>query len=526
MKTAGKLRWWVPVPALAVRVRWCADAASELDALERTVLDLADRSPRTLDELSEKLGVGEDVVLSAMYTLADRGLVEAPPQIDGRWRAVGEATSTEGASLSSGWVFITMYAGPGVVPRVWTEDRLPARTPRTDDGDVIDESLASDMNIGRPSEQAIAQAIARAVARGNMACGAAVANSTSSRTEGGPLASLVRLDPLDAKGQRARWPKVTLWSAVDVLPQPGGDATTVFHEPDVADAESEDAPVSVPLARWFFNDAPSVARALREKIDAQTRLGSVVLREAGFATREEVRALARQHREELAARIGGAPVDPWPDALERFSQYLEESQEWLILYRRESGLLDALLRCQAGAIESLASSLWSSAAPLMRAWAERWRPRLEGSGLSKAEKRERFSAEAVRSRLTSLALDRVLERSLAHLEQAASNVRATLKAIDDDEPGAGGALTLWLLPLVLFEQDEATSYARMVKAALSRDPDLFEHLDSLISARNSIVHQRQEAEADLSNRPEDIDLRLMQAATALASALEVSSLQD
>lgn len=505
-------RWWIPIPAWSVAVRWCADAESELDALELAVLALVRNAPRTIDDLVERLGLGDDVVLSALLDLADLGLIAPPGSAASRWQSVIDF-DFPGAELRSGSAFITVHGGFRSVPRVDVQPTRDHRPPEDIRDCIIDRALVRDVQIDRPVLRDVVDALARGVARGAMLCPAG--NARGGEEAWGPV-SLVRLDPLDAQGERDRWRRTVVWAAVDVLAGLGGDATLVFHEPDLDPCMARDTPVSTALGEWVLRHATGLAAELDRRVRELAIDRSVVLRAAGMNSIEALDEAVHQHREELAARLGFTLPPAWPAPLASAMGRLHEASRWLLIVRREPLFRDALARCLAAAVEALAQSLWQTVRDDLGAWAELWRPRLDAGGPWRTEKRLRFSAEAAARRLAEFELGDRLGASREHLLSGTADVTGTLKSIERGEPGAGTSVSLWLLPLTLLELDDARPHAARVHRALEVDPHLFNHLDALIDARNVIVHLREPTPGGLEERTEDMEAILLRVAVAVA----------
>jgi hypothetical protein len=516
VNTSQHTRWWIPIPAWAVAVRWCADAESELDALEHTVLALVRNAPRALDPLAELLGIGDDVVLSALLALADRGLVTPPGPDASLWKATQDVT-LPGSELRSGTAYITAHGGFRSVARLAQPSRNQ-RPPTDTDADVLDSALVEGVNIDRPNPGDVAEALARGVARGTMLCPAMSAVSAADATQ---FASLVRLDPLDAEGKKSGWRRTEVWAAVDVLPGLGADATLVFHEPDLAPHAEQDTPVSTALEKWVRMHAKKLDAELEHRVRALAIDRSVVLQAAGLASMAQLDEAVGRHRAALATQLGLALPQSWPAPFAEAHDRLCEASRWLLVARKEPRFDDARARCQAAAVEALAQSLWQSVRDDLKAWSALWRPRLEGAGkLSKTERRSRFSADALTQRLKAFGLHDKLGASLEHLKGSTEDLSRTIKTIERGEPGAGESVVLWLLPLPLLELEAAKRHADRVHRALACDPYLFDHLAALIDARNVIVHLRDATLTGLETRPEDLEAMLLRVAVALAPCVD------
>ncbi len=510
MSAQAASRWWVPIPAWSLAVRWCADAESELDALETAALGLLRNGDRTIDDLAELLGVGDDVVLSALLELADRGLVTQPESTAERWRAE-RGVESEGADLRAGRAFVTVHNGV-VAARELDEGRGGSATSQDTEDDVFDPALVSAAEIDRPSLGEVQAALTRGVARGVLAYRGRDRSGSSEPQR----VSHVRLEPLDAKGERNRLRRTIVWSAVDILPGLGGDAARVFHEPQLAPHEGADTPVSPALAEWVRRNAPEVVRELDRCVQSLAIDGSLVLRTANLRSLEELNAEMQRSRAEFAERLGIALPASWPAALGEAGSRIDEASRWLVLARREPRYRDALRRCHAAAVEALAQTLWRSVRDRLREWADCWRLRIKQGEFRKREKRERYSEEAAIRRLRELALADRLGPSLTHLLKSTEGVSETLRAIDRDEPGAGEAVTLWLLPLTLLDLEAARPHAAAIDRALAEHPHVFDALDRLIDARNVIVHGRSAPDASLAQQPDELEASLLRVAAALA----------
>ncbi len=502
-------RCWVPIPAWSLAVRWCADAESELDALETAALGLLRNGDRTIDDLAELLGVGDDVVLSALLELADRGLVTQPESTAERWRAE-RGVESEGADLRAGRAFVTLHNGV-VAARELDEGRKVASSQGSED-DVFDDALISAVRIDCPSLGEVQAALTRAVARGVLSYRGRDRGASSEPQR----VSLVRLESLDAKGERNGLRRTNVWSAVDILPGLGGDAARVFHEPQLTPHEDADTPVSPALADWVHRNAPEIVRELDRRVQALAIDGSLVLRTANLRSLEELNAEMQRSRAELAERLGISLPASWPGALGEAGTRIDEASRWLVLARREPRYRDALRRCHAAAVEALAQTLWRSVRDGLREWADGWRIRIKQGEFRKREKRERYSEEAAIRRLRELSLADRLGPSLTHLLKSTEGVSETLRAIDRDEPGAGEAVTLWLLPLTLLDLEAARPHAESILRALEGHPHVFDGLDRLIDARNVIVHGRSAPDASLANQPDEFEASLLRIAAALA----------
>jgi hypothetical protein len=505
-------RCWVPVPAWEVPVRWCADAESELDAIDVAALGLLRIAPRTADELAERLGVADDVALSALLELADRDLVTSPDLPTGSWRAERDI-ERGGAEFHRGSVFVTVYDGIEVVSTLIDERDGDVRLRAGEDNDVIDESSSRDANIEAVPLDDIQSALTQAVGRGAL-------RRVSPDERRVDRVSLARVERLDRHGKPLRPRRTTVWSAVDLLPGWEGGASRAFHKPQPHRVGDLETPVSATLESWLQERTPGVAEALARYVRGWNVDRSDVLRSANITSVEELDGEVRRHRAELAARLGVTLPDAWPISFGQAATELNNAGRWLIIVRRDSAHADVLRRAQASAVEALMQALWRSVEASLRAWGDSWRERLCRGDVGKTEKRERFSEDAARRRLEALGIADRLGPSLSHVASATAQVRTTLQAIERGEPGAGESLTLWLLPLALLERAPAERHAAAVLRALSIDPQLFDDLNRLIDARNTIFHHRESGAEALARQPEALETVLLRVAVSLAAALD------
>ncbi len=492
-------------------MRWCADAESELDAIDAAALGLLRIAPRTADELAARLGVADDVALSALLELADRDLVTPPDLPTGLWRAERDV-ERGGAEFHRGSLFVTVFDGIEVVSTLADARDGDARSSTGAEDGVIDESLSRDVSIEPVRLDDIQTALTQAVGRGALQHVAPDGRRID-------RVSLARVERLDGHGKLVRPWRTTVWSAVDLLPGWEGGASRAFHKPQPRRGCEKETPVSAVLESWLQERTPGVAEALARYVRGWNVDRSGVLRSVNITSLEELDGEVRRHRAELAARLGVTLPNAWPMAFGPAATELDTAGRWLIIVRRDSAYVDVLRRAQAAAIEALMQALWRSVEASLREWCDSWRERLSDGG-GKAEKRERFSEEAARRRLDTLRLADRMGPSLPHVASATAQVRRTLKDIERGEPGAGESLTLWLLPLTLFERAPAERHAAVVSRALAIDPQLFDDLDRLVEARNAIVHQRDSGAETLRCLPEALEAVLLRVAVSVAVALD------
>lgn len=504
-------RCWVPVPAWEVPVRWCADAESELDAIDAAALGLLRITPRTAEELAARLGVADDVALSALLELADRDLVTPPDLPTGLWRAERNV-ERGGAEFYRGSVFLTVFDGIAVVSTLIDARDGDARSDAGAEDDGIDESLSRDAKIESVGLDDIQTELTQAVGRGAL-------KHVSPDGRRIDRVSLARVERLDGRGKAVRPRRTTVWSAVDLLPGWEGGASRAFHKPQPRRGGDTETPVSATLESWLQERTPGVAEALARYVRGWNVDRSSVLRSVNFTSLEELDGEVRRHRTELAARLGVTLPGAWPISFKQAATELDTAGRWLIIVRRDGAHADVLRRAQAAAIEALMQALWRSVEPSLREWRDTWSGRLSDGG-SNVEKRERFSEEAARRRLGTFDLADRLGPSLPHLASATAQLRRTLKDIERGEPGAGESLTLWLLPLTLFERAPAERHATAVLRALAVDPQFFDDLDRLVEARNAIVHQREIGAEALARQPEALETVLLRVALSIGAAIE------
>jgi hypothetical protein len=488
-------RLWVPQPVTAVPVRIVLDGGSELDALEETLLGLLRIAPQDARELTQKLRISRALALSALATLADRAIVTAPEEPGGLYRCAADVRTVLADAARPGWAFYASSIG-GFVATVVVGERLPSiERPRPEDG-VIEVEATRAGELPRRTElvralQALLASrdprVLRSGPRTASPCRAAGARPVE--VDGEPLPELgdemsvprLRSVVLDAGRQRRTH---VAWVPIDLLPRMRGRAVAVFHEPVIDPSTERESPIAPDLGGWLKANDPAVWSALEAEREGIRIDVSLVLSRAGI---DSLQALDAQ----VDRRLDGFASPPGDD---RLIEKIREAERWLILAQREPLFRAQARDAWAHAIEELGAVL----AALARPHLERWKRNRRHPVPTEADAEQRLRVLGLRARLGP---------SERHLRRAVGD--PGLAGQLDRAVGAGAGITLWLLPMLLLDEEAARRYAGHVRISTDRHPQLFEDLDKLVAVRNYTFHEgRTQHAGELSSGVPELAERL------------------
>lgn len=502
-------RLWLPLPVTAVPVRIVLDGGSDLDALENTLLGLLRIASRDAKELTQKLRISSALVLSALATLADRAFVIAPEEPGGLYRCAADVRTVLADAARPGWAFYASSIG-GFVATVIVGERLASvDRSRPADGVIEVEAMRAAGELLRRSELVRALQVLLASrdvrvlrSRPRAASERRAVAARPVEIDGEPLPELgdetpaprLRSVVLDAGGQRR--PHVA-WVPIDLLPRMRGRAVAVFHEPVIDPSAEHESPIAPDLGGWIEANDPAVWSALETEREGVRIDVSLVLSRAGIDSPQALDA-------QVDRRLDGLAPPPGDD---RLMDKIREAQRWLILAQREPVFRAQARDAWAHAIEELGAIL----AALARPHLERWRRNRRHIVPTEASAEERLLVLGLRARLGPS--ERHLRRAVADPELAGKLDRAV---------GAGAGITLWLLPVLLLDEEAARHYAGHVRIATDRHPQLFEDLDELVAIRNFTFHEgRTPHVGGLSlDLPELVERLFMEVLAALKVGIE------
>ena len=469
----------IPIPARWHKVRFVLNAAEELDSLERALLRLAGLEPRTAEALAQRLGLqaSSDMVEAALESLVDRGLATHDPET-GRYSTVEEHDAA-GSQLVAGWV--AEAACGGLLPRIWTEQWPPRRY----QGPAPEGSTKGPPPSFLSRSDLIRELRKLARERSAVCVDSDVTQRRHAEDQpaGEPLsvATEILLDQLVEPMTG------TVWAEVELLPAMAGAATIVVHAPELgAMAEWRvlpARPVKSYLPEWCERNVPEWWDVVRRKADDLNRVS--VLRLAGIQDDGAIEAAAAAHRD---GQLRGLGIDEAELPVELLPR-LKEAQWWFLLARRAANWDGTAKDKYSHAIEALAGYLRVQSGPLLGSWRSRVE-KLRGDARRVALERGacRLADPDTRRDL----MDR-LGPSFPHLEVQVKRTNNLLADIALQEPGAGGSVTLWILPAVLVDPPEGPAWLARLRALSDVEPYFFSFVDKLVKFRNATFHERQQA---------------------------------
>lgn len=515
-------RAWLPLPVRAIPIRLVLDSTSEFDALEEAALALLRLGPRDVHELAAKLHLPSSFVSSALGALADRGLVAAPDQEGALYRLSGDPRVHPAEKARPGFVFFSP-ATEGLLPVVVEGSRLP-RFDAAGLGDVIsvEGERASAQAPRRPVVEAALRTLLATrdifVVRAGVRAGDHPTSQAEMAVEldGDVLPSLgsapgvarlrsAILEPSEWGHSKER---CTAWVCVDLLPRMRGASVPVLHEPLVYPDRQPEAPIAPRLAAWLQgNDAAAweavAAAGSNLRIDM-----SLVLTRAGIDSVERLEEEVRRHVLEQMDRVGLARLTGPPGG-EVLVDKVGEAEQWLVLAQREPAYYPQAHDAWAHAIEELGATLAELARPYLADWKRR------------AKRRPTPSVAEFEERLAQVGLAGRLGPSTDHVRRAATDP-GLANRLDLSAAGVGSGITLWLLPAILLDQDEARRYALPIVVAIDRFPALFDALAELTDIRDFRFHEGRTRHADAvaMSLPEHIEHRFLATFAALHVGLD------
>lgn len=500
---------WLALPVWAVPVRVVLDTSDELDALEEALLGLLRITPRDVGELRSKLCLSPALVLSALASLVDRGIVSAPEQPGGLYTCTVDIRTTLADAARPGWAFYASGIGR-FVSTIFLGNRPPsADWFRPASGEIpVDGDRAGGP---WPKRVELEDKLRALIGSGRAAALDAPSRNTGAGARpveldgaplpdlGGPslsarLRSVVLDDGQPRKGHLA-------WVHIDLIPRMRGSAVAVLHEPIVAPELQDEPPIASSLGEWLEHHDPAAWSALQAERDRMHIDMSIVLTRARI---DSPAALEEQVNLRLAA-LTAAPKD------ERLMERIREAQRWLILAQREPSFRAQARDAWAHAVEELGAHL----AGLGRPYLVRWR---------RNKKREVPLVGEAEERLRRVGLLRRLGPSEGYVLRWTEERDRNL---DTSAVGAGASVTLWLLPILLLDLEAARRYAGHVQVAVQRHPDLFDDLAELIAIRNHAFHEGRgrTSSAPSSDLPEHAERRFMAVVGALGLGLASAPLE-
>jgi hypothetical protein len=511
------------MPVKAIPIRLVLDSASEFDALEEAVLALLRLAPRDVPELARKLHLPESFVSSALGGLADRSLVAAPEQQEALYRPSGDARAFAADKARPGFAFFAPATG-GLLPVVVEGSRLPPRT------DV--DSLGTMISVEgeRPSASVPKRAELEGALRTLLATRdvfvvsvgtrggerGAVRGEVGVELDGDALPSFgapqssprLRSAVLEPLGGIHSQERCTAWVCVDLLPRMRGASVPVLHEPVVYPEYQPEAPVAPVLAEWLQEHDGAAWQAV-EAAGASLHIDmSLVLTRAGIDSMEKLDEAVQRHSLEQLDRVCLHRLAGPPGGGELVDK-VREAQRWLVLAQREPAYFAQAHDAWAHVIEELGAALAELARPYLADWKRR------------ARRRPPPTAAEFEERLVQVGLAGRLGPSARHVQKAATDPELASR-LDVGAAGVGSGISLWLLPALLLEPEEARRYAQPIAVATTRYPELFDALAELTNIRDFRFHEGRTRHAELvaSSVPEHIEQRFFAAFAALHVGLE------
>jgi hypothetical protein len=120
----------------------------------------------------------------------------------------------------------------------------------------------------------------------------------------------------------------------------------------------------------------------------------------------------------------------------------------------------------------------------LTAWMERWSA---ASAKERAQEQEKWKEPAALVSHLAHVGDPRLGPSREHLGRALLDLKRLHRELDKPL-GAGAAVIVWLLPLVLGTDDERRQFSAALSAALRKESELFYLIDALLALRNAAAH--------------------------------------
>lgn len=536
LKGAETRRVWVPIPGYAQRVQVLLRASSSLDALESTLLRLLAIKPRTIAEAATLLGLSDvhrEMVESALEALEDRKLAERAPGGE-RFSYTGSEPESSVGEIRAGWVF---WSGIDhkPIPRLWMGNSLPPGAPSPQEPGFPQADWPP-----RPNKEQVAAELNALVLREDLVV--VESPETCRKTSASILTGLANEDVNDPgnalKAQslkgiipatmgRKEFRKHNLFSAVDISPTLMGESIAMYHEPDVLRGGLENRPISYRVEKWVsgsFQQGLDYVKTHAAEVNDKL---SEVLRVLGIENRDGLLEEAEDFFRRKACEFG------IPDRRvllgESFEKALRRAQMWLILssvstdYRHESN------KSFADGIEIMLAALHRESKIILKGFLNNLKtcfPKKDARVLYNQLR----SKEYLSKRLTAHGLEGRLGPCRNHLQNNAAPSDWKRYADGNGPGGAGTYLTLWLLPLVLFDSgasEQVDNLARLIRCALDRVPDLFETLNDLVAARNGINHPvKQDGINDCVPSPEVLNDRIMRVWGALEQGPVDSEIQS
>ncbi|RKH29774.1 hypothetical protein D7V77_04910 [Corallococcus sp. CA041A] len=504
-------RVWIELPSRWIRVVARFARPRSLDRLESAVLQLVGLRERTEAELAEILGdVSVDMVASALRGLQAMGRVHEQGGPISRWLAPPEAN--DGLDDPQvGWVALSPHR-EDVIPELVLGD--VARVPQRQAGGHPELSLEEHVRPELPER--LPELIRRAVRMGMSAV------VTSSHREGGavtnserePRVTALRMD-WDAKsGKSAPVERVkTCWALLEVVPGLTGRATLVFHEPQWVPTLESERPVSSQLETWIRQSLPGTWQRI-EVLQRELRVDhSIVLQLAKLKDMAALEALIERHRAGWREKLPhtGDFFQGWGEP--ELAESLRDAHRWFLLWKQNPTFMRQSVDAFGHAIERLARFLADQSLPALKRWAQRWRASKEES---RAEQQEKWSSKsAYVGALSHVGLVDALRPSQPYLLSALKNLKALPEVLGRPQ-GAGGSISLWLLPLFLGESSERNALAALLGRSITLEPTALTVLDELRQLRNDAAHSKHQ----IDMRPDRADEFLARLLWALGAGLD------
>jgi hypothetical protein len=494
-------RAWLRLPCRAVRVRATLDGWAEGDLLRETLLRLLRGRGFTLDELDEVLGrLGPDTIEAALERLALDLLVTRPATPVGAWTSATCVQSAPPPLIRGGWIVVSPHDGRPV-PAVWLGGEPPRATPVSglalEPAPMPETPPGDDRRIQKLlTELCAAKATIRVHGKETVA-----GKTTAAGQRGVSTARALLVDDY----ARRRWRKAVAWVPVSFLPRVSGDATFVVHRPQVEPVDPVEGSVDDALLEWIRTGYPAAWEALTAHARRLGDDSSIIRQLVGIQTEEEMDRIVDRHFATLARAY---ELPPRRGEHVNVEQQVRFAHRWLVIALRDPKFHQQARDAFGHAIELLCDVL----ARFEREWLPPLLERIvtEDDGRRVAKELGR----RLEDRLREFGLKGRLSESEKYLRVA--KPKEVLREIDARRIGAGAALTVWLLPLVVAEEQDAAEFAQQIRRMLQREPQLFELLDTLVQVRNDVFHQARDSRLPpFVQQPDRVDEYLFRAWSAI-----------
>lgn len=489
-------RSWLLVPTFAVAVRADIGEGGVLDALERAIVGLAKLRNRTQYDLARLLCMPEDVVASAVARLSALGVLE----VSNGEVAIGEYADEDGATEPhTAWIVFdpyTRYPLKRLLLRRPPAVSQPAR-------ELPQFALSDEGGTTKLNDQTLQERLSLLSLEGEL---------PMLNVDGEVLPASGQSDDSDVAGVRfqgsvdigtvpvqsillekeprrpVKFLNCFAWVQVEFLQQLVGPALPVFHDPDVlGDIEGlEPQPIN---QLWSDRCSPELDTWLEEEARRYERQDSVVLKLVGIESVEQLDAAVDEHYAAMKSKFE-SKADVASDDERTVLRSLRSAISWLVISQREETRYYAeAWRSYAYAIENLSKRLGDTGDPFVESWVRAYR---EGPNEHKEREANRIEQSGyVDRRLRGFGLKQALELgdTAGHLRRNAKSLKKLMGNWGQRSRfGAGANVSVWLLPLILLDDQAATRYAEPLKLLVQHQPQVFAVIANLIEVRNDAFH--------------------------------------